>query len=110
MEVFLTVEQIEFFTSQAPEGMRSLGNAMTYCAISLGNFGSSALVAVVRKVTWNANGGWIGNDLNKSHIDCFYWLLTVLTAVNFTVYVVFARRYSRSYGTEANPVPEADQL
>lgn len=94
--MFLSVGQIEFFTDQAPKSMRSLGNAMAFCAISLGNFGSSMLVGVVTKVTRNANGGWIGNDLNKSHMDYFYWLLTVLTVVNLAVYIVFARRYSCS--------------
>lgn len=94
-EVFLSVGQIEFFTDQAPQSMRSLGNAMAFCAISLGNFGSSLLVALVTAVTRDAHGGWIANDLSHVHVDYFYWLLTVLTVVNLAVYLVFARRYSR---------------
>lgn len=92
-EVFLSIGQIEFFSDQAPESMRSLGSAMAFCAISLGSFGSSMLLGVVRKVT---DGGWIGNDLNESRVDYFYWLLTVLTVVNLPVYLFFARRH-RNY-------------
>jgi len=89
-EVFLSIGQIEFFTNQMPQSMRSLGNAMACCTIALGNFGSSMLVEIVTKVT---NGKWIQNDLNQSHIDYFYWLLTFLIVVNLTMYLFFARRY-----------------
>lgn len=99
-EVFLSVGQIEFFTDQAPESMRSLGNAMACCVISLGSFGSSVLVGVVTTVTESedAPGGWIGNGLingGSSHVDYFYWLLSVLTVVNLGVYLWCARRFRK---------------
>lgn len=38
--------------------------------------------------------GWLRNDLNKSRLDYFYWILTVINGVNFVVYVVVAWLYT----------------
>lgn len=96
-EAFLSVGQIEFFTEEAPPSMRSLGNAMACCANALGCFGSSLLVEIVSKVTSHGkSGGWIRNSVNESHIDNFYWLLTVLTMMNLIVYLFIARRYNNN--------------
>lgn len=103
-EVFLSVGQIEFFTEEAPPSMRSLGNAMACCASALGCFGSSLLMEIVSKVTSHhgKSGGWIRKNVNESHIDYFYWLLTVLTVINLLVYLFFARRYNyRNRGHES---------
>ena len=37
-EVFLSAGQMEFFVDQAPESMRSLGNALYISTLGLGNF------------------------------------------------------------------------
>lgn len=93
-EVFLSVGQMEFFLDQAPESMRSLGNALYLSTVAVGSFLSSLLVSIVTNVTYNSNGGWIGNDLNESHMDYFYWLLAGLSLLNLIAYVFFAQRYA----------------
>lgn len=93
-EVFLSVGQMEFFLDQAPDSMRSLGNALYLSTVAVGSFLSSLLVSIVTKITYNSNGGWIGNDLSKSHMDYFYWLLAVLSFVNLIAFVLFAYCYT----------------
>ena len=93
-EVFISVGQMEFFLDQAPDSMRSLGNALYLSTVAVGSFVSSLLVSIITKVTYDANGGWIGNNLNHSHMDYFYWLLTTLSFVNTAVFVLCARWYT----------------
>lgn len=93
-EVFLSVGQMEFFLDQAPESMRSLGNALYLSTVAVGSFLSSLLVSIVTNITYDSNGGWIGNNLNESHMDYFYWLLSGLSLLNLGVYIYFAQRYT----------------
>lgn len=93
-EVFISVGQCEFFYDQVPDSMRSVGAALYLSTVAIGSFVSSLLVSIVTKFTWNSNGGWIGNDLNRCHIDYFYWLLVGLSALNLVVYVASAKWYT----------------
>ena len=88
------VGQLEFFNSQAPDGLKSFGSALCMTSISLGNYVSSLIVSIVMDIT--ANGGrpgWIPGNLNKGHMDRFYFLLAALTSVDFLVYLACARWY-----------------
>ncbi len=93
-EVFISVGQMEFFLDQAPDSMRSLGSALYLSTVATGSFISSLLVSIVTKITYNENGGWIGNDLNQSHMDYFYWLLAALSIVNLAAYILCASCYT----------------
>lgn len=99
-EVFISVGQMEFFLDQAPDSMRSLGSALYLSTVATGSFISSLLVSIVTKITYNENGGWIGNDLNQSHMDYFYWLLAALSIVNLAAYILCASCYT--YKNNAN--------
>ena len=106
-EVSLSVGQMEFFVDQAPESMRSLGNALYISTLGLGNFISGVLITVVTtKLRWNSNSGWLGNDLNRSHIDYFYWLLAALTAVNLIGFLLCGHLYNyKSGGNDCCEIP-----
>ncbi|KAG0574243.1 hypothetical protein KC19_VG247000 [Ceratodon purpureus] len=93
-EVFISVGQMEFFLDQAPDSMRSLGNALYLSTVAVGSFVSSLLVSIVTDVTHDSNGGWIGNNLNRSHMDYFYWLLAVLSFANTLTFVWCAQWYT----------------
>ncbi|GLJ22205.1 hypothetical protein SUGI_0417310 [Cryptomeria japonica] len=93
-EVFMYVGQLEFFNGQAPDRLRSFGSALCMSSISLGNYVSSILVTIVMDITKKQNKpGWIPGNLNTGHMDRFYFLLAVLTAVDFVAYVMCARWY-----------------
>lgn len=94
-EMFTAVGLIEFFYSQSPAGMQSMLTALTYCSYSFGFYLSGVLVSIVNKVTSSgSNGGWLSdNNLNKDHLDLFYWLLAALSFINFLNYIFWSRWY-----------------
>ncbi|KAJ6706002.1 hypothetical protein OIU79_010625 [Salix purpurea] len=93
-EVFMYVGQLEFFNAQTPDGLKSFGSALCMTSISLGNYVSSLLVTMVMKIsTEDHMPGWIPGNLNRGHLDWFYFLLAALTAIDLSVYVACARWY-----------------
>ncbi|KAA8525913.1 hypothetical protein F0562_007987 [Nyssa sinensis] len=93
-EVFMYVGQLEFFNAQAPDGLKSFGSALCMTSISLGNYVSSLLVTMVMKISTTDNmPGWIPGNLNKGHLDRFYFLLAGLTTMDFIVYIACAKWY-----------------
>ncbi|CAL9006270.1 unnamed protein product [Prunus brigantina] len=93
-EVFMYVGQLEFFNGQAPDGLKSFGSALCMTSISLGNYVSSLLVTIVMKVsTRDEMPGWIPGNLNKGHLDRFYFLLAALTTADLLVYILCAKWY-----------------
>ncbi|KAH7280527.1 hypothetical protein KP509_36G001000 [Ceratopteris richardii] len=98
-EIFTQIGQLEFFYNEAPDGMRSLGTALYLSTIAVGHFLSSVLVTAINSAT--GHGGrqkWIVDNLNKSKLYYFYWLLAALSCVNFFIYLLCANwyRYKRS--------------
>jgi peptide/histidine transporter 3/4 len=95
-EVFTFVGQHEFFYEQAPDTMRSFCSALALLTNSLGNYLSSLIVTIVDYITTeDGNSGWIPNNLNKGHLDYFFWLLAGLSFVNMLVYIVYAKKYKQ---------------
>ncbi|KAL6557379.1 hypothetical protein OROMI_017729 [Orobanche minor] len=94
-ETYMLVGQLEFFNGQVPDGLRSFGSALSMTSISLGNYASSLILTIVIKIsTSGCNLGWIPRNLNKGHLDKFFYLLAMLTAADFVVYAVCAKLYT----------------
>ncbi|XP_021289389.1 protein NRT1/ PTR FAMILY 8.1-like [Herrania umbratica] len=99
-EVFTFIGQLEFFYDQAPDAMRSMCSALSLTTVALGNYLSTLLVTIVSKVTTkDGKLGWIPDNLNRGHLDYFYWLLAILSLVNFLVYLWIARWYTYKKAT-----------
>jgi peptide/histidine transporter 3/4 len=95
-EVFTFVGQLEFFYDQSPDNMRTLGSSLSLLSFSLGNYFSSFILTVVAYfTTQGGNPGWIPDNLNKGHLDYFFWLLAGLSFLNMLVYIVAAKRYKQ---------------
>ncbi|XP_068634121.1 protein NRT1/ PTR FAMILY 7.3-like [Aristolochia californica] len=93
-EVFMYVGQLEFFNGQAPDGLKSFGSALCMTSMSLGNYVSSLLMSIVMDITTRNNQpGWIAENLNKGHMDRFYFLLAALTTIDFVIFVLCAKWY-----------------
>ncbi|VAH72052.1 unnamed protein product [Triticum turgidum subsp. durum] len=101
-EVFVFVGQLEFFYDQAPDAMKSMCTALSLTTVALGNYVSTLLVTVVAKVTTRGGKeGWIpAKNLNVGRLDYFFWLMTVLSVVNFAIYLPIANWYT--YKKSAN--------
>ncbi|KMZ66416.1 putative Nitrate Transporter 1.5a [Zostera marina] len=93
-EVFMYVGQLEFFNSQTPDGLKSFGSALCMTSISFGNYVSSILVTIVMEITKKDQlPGWIPGNLNEGRLDNFFFLLAILTSVDFVVYIVCSQWY-----------------
>ncbi|KAF3330910.1 protein NRT1/ PTR FAMILY 4.5-like protein [Carex littledalei] len=96
IDVTSFVGLLEFFYSEASVGTKSTGTSIFYCMHGLTAWLGSFLIALVNKVTRDGNGkkGWMeGANLNKSHLDRFYWLLFVIGLISFLNYTFWANRY-----------------
>ena len=97
-DVFTIVGLQELFYDQVPEEMRSMGAAAHISALGVGSLVSSVVISAVQGLSKGAGGGgegWLGggNNLNRDHLDYFYWVLTGLSGFGFCVYVWFARGF-----------------
>lgn len=94
-DVFAIVGQQEFFYDQVPDTMRSLGMALYLCAIGVGSFLSSLLITIVDSVTSHSGQtSWFVSNINRGHLDYFYWLLAAFSAVNLCLFILLARLYA----------------
>lgn len=100
-EVFAYVGQLEFFYDEATDGTRSISSAMFLSEIGIGSWLSTAIVKVIEQASGKEEQGWLRNDLNKSKLDYFYWILMGINGVNFVVYLYVARRYKGRDGVSA---------
>ncbi|XP_062165084.1 protein NRT1/ PTR FAMILY 8.2-like [Alnus glutinosa] len=92
-EVFTYVGQLEFFYDEATDGTRSISSAIFLSEVGIGSWLSTALVKIVTSATGGEEKGWLRNNLNKSRLDYFYWILTAINVVNFLMYLLVARSY-----------------
>ncbi|XP_017643873.1 protein NRT1/ PTR FAMILY 4.2 isoform X2 [Gossypium arboreum] len=85
---------LEFFYSEAPDTMRSMSTALSWCSTAMGYFISSVLVTISNSVSGHFGKEWLGgSDLNHTRLDLFYMLLCILNFINLLNYIFWARRY-----------------
>lgn len=95
-DMFTYVGLLEFFYSQAPKGLKAISTCFLWSSMALGYYLSSILVQIVNGSTkkFTASRGWLaGNNINRNHLNLFYWLLALLSLINFFVYLIIAKRY-----------------
>ncbi|XP_030960349.1 protein NRT1/ PTR FAMILY 6.1 [Quercus lobata] len=95
-EVFCVVGLLEFLYEEAPDAMKSIGSAYAAIAGGLGCFVASILNSIIKSVTGNPGKGqpsWLSQNINTGRFDYLYWLLTVLSLINFLAFLYSAHRY-----------------
>lgn len=93
-EVFTMVGLQEFFYGQVPNELRSMGLALYLSIFGLGSFLSSFLISVIEEATGrDEQGSWFADNLNKAHLDYFYWLLVGLSVMGLALFIFFAKSY-----------------
>lgn len=94
-DLFTLAGLMEFFFTEAPANMKSLATSLSFASLAMGYYLSTVIVSVVNRATGSSgNPGWLsGEDLNGYHLERFYWLMCVLSALNFLHYLFWANRY-----------------
>ncbi|KAK6162530.1 hypothetical protein DH2020_002371 [Rehmannia glutinosa] len=93
-EAFIYIAQWEFFASEIPDGLKSLGLGLSMSSSALGSFLCGIIVTMVTKITSKyGKSGWISPNLNEGHMDRFFFLTAALIAFDLVVFVVCANRF-----------------
>lgn len=94
-EVFCIVGLLEFLYEEAPDAMKSIGSAYAALAGGLGCFLASLLNNIVKSATGTPGRteSWLSQNINTGRFDYFYWLLAVLSVINFCIFLYSAHRY-----------------
>ncbi|KAL4341553.1 hypothetical protein GQ457_08G004130 [Hibiscus cannabinus] len=95
-EGFIYTGQLDFFITQSPKGMKTMSTGLFLTTLSLGFFFSSLLVSIVKAATGSGGRqGWLGENINKGRLDCFYGLLAALSFINFGLFLLSAAWFRR---------------
>ncbi|KAK4376821.1 hypothetical protein RND71_003117 [Anisodus tanguticus] len=96
-EAAYSVGQIEFFYSLLPKSMSSIASAMSTTGTAVSCLAASILMS---GVDWlSSTGGktsWLSSNINKGHLDYYFWLLTFLSLLNFFYFLAICRFYDGS--------------
>ncbi|XP_039037297.1 protein NRT1/ PTR FAMILY 5.4-like [Hibiscus syriacus] len=92
-DAFTVVGLQELFYDQMPEEMRSIGAAAYISVVGIGSFVNTAIISVVQAITSKHGHAWLGNNLNRSNLNYFYWVLAGLSGVNLCVYMWITKSF-----------------
>ncbi|KAM1033464.1 hypothetical protein FF1_036956 [Malus domestica] len=92
-DVFTFVGLQEFFYDQMPEEMRSMGAAAYLSVVGVGNFMSNAIISAVQEISSRHGEKWLGNNINRAHLNYFYWVIAALSTFNWCIYVLIAKLF-----------------
>ncbi|XP_051121106.1 protein NRT1/ PTR FAMILY 5.8-like [Andrographis paniculata] len=92
-DIFTVVGMQEFFYSEVPKRMRTMGIALYTSVFGVGSFLSAILITAVEIIT--SDGGkadsWFSDDMAKARLDKYYWFLALLSSLSMLAYGTFAR-------------------
>jgi peptide/histidine transporter 3/4 len=93
-DVFTMAGMQEFFYDQMPDELRSVGLALYFSVTGIGSLISGALISLIDGITSRDGGdSWFADNLNRAHLDYFYWLLAVLSAAELVLFICIASTY-----------------
>ncbi|KAK7261801.1 hypothetical protein RIF29_28121 [Crotalaria pallida] len=105
-EAFTAIGHSEFYYTEFPSSMSSIAASLFSLGSAVGNLVATLIFSIVDGIT--SRGGkvsWVSDNINKGHYDKYYWLLTVMSAVNILYYLVC----SWAYGPSAEAASKKEQ-
>ncbi|MCD7450859.1 hypothetical protein HAX54_008717 [Datura stramonium] len=110
-EAAYSVGQIEFFYSLLPKSMSSIASAMATTGTAVSCLAASLLVS---GVDWLSSTGdktsWLSSNINRGHLDYYFWLLTFLSLLNFLYFLVVCRLYEPGNNGRSRLSLEAEEI
>ncbi|CAH2072722.1 unnamed protein product [Thlaspi arvense] len=86
-DIFTVVGMQEFFYSEVPVRMRTMGFALYTSVFGVGSFVSAALISIIESYTSSRGGkhNWFADDMSEARLDNYYWLLALTSAISFLI-------------------------
>ncbi|XP_067125178.1 solute carrier family 15 member 4-like [Centruroides vittatus] len=103
-EVFASVAGLEYACSQAPRTMQGIIMGLFCFCTGIGSFLGTGLLFVVKDY-WFSNG-----DVNKGHLDRYFFLLAGIQAATFIIFTVFKNKIEVKRPTMVIPPQESLRL
>ncbi|XP_058112207.1 protein NRT1/ PTR FAMILY 5.8-like [Magnolia sinica] len=95
-DVFTVVGMQEFFYTQVPNRMRTIGIALYLSVFGVGSFLSALLISVIELITSSSRQkhSWFSDDMREAHLDNYYWLLALLGTLSLFLFVNLSKHYN----------------
>ncbi|KAF8723601.1 hypothetical protein HU200_021558 [Digitaria exilis] len=95
-DVFTVVGMQEFFYTQVPATMRTIGIGLYLSVFGVGGFLGAFMITALEMSTARPGNsrGWFSDDPRESHLDNFYWFLALLCFVSFVIFTHLSKFYS----------------
>ncbi|KAK7303025.1 hypothetical protein RJT34_13924 [Clitoria ternatea] len=106
-DMFTYIGLLQFFYSEAPKGLKSTSTCFLWSSMALGYYLSTIVVKSVNGATKHAtrSRGWLaGNNINRNHLNLFYLFLSIVSLINFFIYLFVSKRYK--YRPQSLSVPD----
>ncbi|KAL1538613.1 protein NRT1/ PTR FAMILY 5.8-like [Salvia divinorum] len=96
-DIFTVVGMQEYFYSEVPASMRTMGIALYTSVFGVGSFVSAILISVIERVTSGpgGRGSWFSDDMAQARLDKYYWFLAFWSAFSLLAFLVFCRFFKR---------------
>ncbi|XP_013618839.1 PREDICTED: protein NRT1/ PTR FAMILY 5.8 isoform X1 [Brassica oleracea var. oleracea] len=97
-DIFTVVGMQEFFYSEVPVRMRTMGFALYTSVFGVGSFVSAALISVIESYTKSRGEkhNWFADDMSEARLDNYYWLLAFTSGISFLMYIVICKHFKSS--------------
>ncbi|KAL0377474.1 UNVERIFIED_CONTAM: protein NRT1/ PTR FAMILY 5.9 [Sesamum radiatum] len=92
-DIFTVVGMQEFFYSEVPVRMRTMGIALYTSVFGVGSFLSAFLISVIEYLTSSRGkqDSWFSDDMTKARLDKYYWFLALSSSISLLAFVIFCR-------------------
>lgn len=96
-DIFTVVGMQEYFYSEVPKSMRTMGIALYTSVFGVGSFVSAIMISVIEQLTSSegGKGSWFSDDMAQARLDKYYWFLAISSAFSLTSFIVFCRFLKR---------------
>lgn len=93
-DIFTIVGMQEFFYSEVPMKMRTIGIALYTSVFGVGSFLSAMLVSIIEfYLSSRGKKSWFSDDMREARLDKYYWLLALGSAISLIVFIILCRFY-----------------
>ncbi|CAN6214403.1 unnamed protein product [Urochloa humidicola] len=95
-DVFTVVGMQEFFYTQVPASMRTIGIGLYLSVFGVGGFLGAFLITALEMATARPGNsrGWFSDDPREAHLDNYYWFLALLCFISFVIFTHLCKFYS----------------